>query len=193
MAESRRLKGLRTLREFGLPAPEWQEVRNPADVGRLKLADTPHGWTIRTCRNDGRRETGGFFMNNLPPRNVTKALRGRAQMFEEGEFYIVYPSWKFDMSFNVIFDESTFTVEGKSGSQKGISDGTEMPEISLRIPFGMDSRPTVYLGRYTSAVRSRVLRILSYLRRIPLQRYYTEVAVTSEREIFFYDFFPIGL
>jgi len=192
MVESKRLKGLKTLREFGLPTPDWQEVAGTADIGRLNLVDTTHGWTIRTCRSDGRRETGGFFMNNLPPGKVADVLRGRAQMFEEGEFYIVYPSWKFDMSFNVILDELTFTVEGKSGSQKGISVGTEMPEIALQLPFGMHSRATVYLGSYTSAVRARVSRVLSYLKKMPLQRYYTEVAITSEREIFFYEFFPIG-
>jgi hypothetical protein len=70
MAESKRLKGLNTLREFGLPTPDWQEVMSPADIGRLNLVDTTYGWTIRTCRNDGRRETGGFFINNLSPQVV---------------------------------------------------------------------------------------------------------------------------
>jgi hypothetical protein len=193
MAESRRLKGLQTLRSFGLPTPEWQEVRSPADIDRLKLGETPHGWTIRTCRTDGQREIGGFFMNNVQPADVSAVLRGRARKLEEGEFYIVYPSWKFDMSFNVVFDDSMFIVEGKSGSQKGISDGTELPEIAVRIPFGMHSRTVVHIGTYTPAVRSRISRVLSHLRRIPLPRYYTEVAITAEQQIFFYELFPIGV
>lgn len=192
MAESKRLKGLITLRGFGLPTPDWQEVRGPADIARLKLIETNYGWTIRTCRNDGHRETGGFFMNRLQPVKVLEVLRDRTAMFEEGEFYIVYRSWTFDMSFNVIFDDATFTVEGAFGSQKGISDGTEMPEIAVRVPFEVRSRPTVYLGNYTSAVQSRISRVLAYLKRIPIERYYAEVAITSEREIFFYEFFLIG-
>lgn len=162
------------------------------DTATLRLSDTPHGWTIRTCRNDGRRETGGFFMNNVPPGDVPVVLRGRAQMLHEGEFYIVYPSWKFDMSFNIVFDDSMFIVEGKSGSQKRISDGTEQPEIAIRIPLGMQFRTVVHLGSYTPAVRARVGRILSHLKRIPLSRYYAEVAITAERQIFFYELFTIG-
>lgn len=192
MAESRRLNGLQMLRSFGLPTPEWQEVRSQADVGRLRLADPPHGWTIRTCRTDGKSEIGGFFMNNLPAGDVPAILHGRVRKFEEGEFYIVYPSWKFDMSFNVVLDDSLFIVEGKSGSQKGISDGTELPEIAVRIPVGIHLRTEVLIGNYTPAVRSRVMRILSHLKRVPVQRYYTEVAITAERQIFFYEFFPIG-
>jgi hypothetical protein len=192
MHESKRLKGLETLREFGLPTPAWQEVRSSTDIGQLHLVDNLHGWTIRTCRTDGRRETGGFFVNNLAPRDVPFILRGRVPMFEKGEFYIVYPSWKFDMSFNVVFDDATFNIEGKSGSQKGISDGTELPEIAVRIPNGIRTRTVVHIGSYTSAVESRVARILSYLRKIPLPRYYIEVAITSERQVFFYELFPIG-
>jgi len=192
MVESRRLKGLERLRAFGLPTPDWQVVKCVADIDLLRLGDTTHGWTIRTCRTDGQRETGGFFINNLNTDDVSAALRDRWQKFDEGEFYIVYPSWKFDMSFNVVFDDSTFIVEGKSGSQKGISEGTELPEIAVRIPVGMPSPTMVHIGDYTLAVRRRVSRILSYLRRVPILRYYTEVAITSEKQIYFYEFFPIG-
>ena len=113
MIESRRLKGLETLRALALPTPDWQQVRTAKDIVLLRITDTPHGWTIRTCRTDGKRETGGFVRNNVPAACVAQMLERRSDMFQKGEFYIVYPSWKFDMSFNVVFDEPTFIVEGR--------------------------------------------------------------------------------
>jgi hypothetical protein len=192
MRESKRLKGLETLRSFGLPTPDWREVRSTEHIARLRLTDTPYGWTIRTCRSDGQRETGGFFMNHVPAGQVPDVLCSRSDMFDKGEFYIVYPSWKFLMSFNVVFDDSVFIVEGKYGSQKGISDGTEMPDISVQIPVGARSQTTVYIGEYPPSLQSRVARTLAYLRRVPLRRYYSEVAITSKQQVFFYEFFPIG-
>src|SRR4051794_29344162 len=108
MGESRRLKGLETLRSVGLPTPDWQEVRSTEDIAQLRLKATHYGWTIRTCRWDGQREIGGFFMNHVAAPQVPEMLRSRSGMFKKGEFYIVYPSWKFLMSFNVVFDDSIF-------------------------------------------------------------------------------------
>jgi len=192
MTESRRLQGLQTLRSFGLPTPNWQEVRSVTDIDTLRISVTSRGWTIRTCRTDGQREVGGFFKNHVEAAEVASTLRTRSQKFDQGEFYLVYPSWEFDMSFNVVFDESIFLVEGKRGSQKGISDGTELPEIALRLSSTALSRPEVLIGEYTPAVRSRVSRILSHLKKVPTERYYTEVAVTTERQLFFYEFFPVA-
>ena len=103
-----------------MPTPSWQEVRNTHDIALLRLEDTTYGWTVETCRSDGQRETGGFFQNNVPAKEVRPALAVRSRMFKKGEFYIVYRSWQFLMSFNVVFDDDTYTVEGKYGSQKGI-------------------------------------------------------------------------
>jgi hypothetical protein len=192
MAESRRLKGLETLRAFGLPTPKWQEVRSEEDIAALQLGPTSYGWTIRTCRTDGQRETGGFFKNQVSHEDVPAVLHRRADMFGTGEFYIVYPSWRFDMSFNVVFDEGTYIVEGIHGSQKGISDGTQMPEIALQIPEEALLRPVVYIGSYTQPLQAQLGRIISHLRRMPMRRYYTEVALTVDRTIFFYELFPIG-
>ncbi|WP_157043205.1 hypothetical protein [Rhodopseudomonas palustris] len=192
MSESRRLNGLRALRSFGLPTPNWEEVRNHGEIAKLCLSERPFGWTIRTCRTDGQRETGGFFANNLPVEEILRVLNERSNMFGKGEFYIVYPSWKFIMSFNVVFDADAFTVEGKHGSQKGISDGTEMPEVSLRVSGNRRCDAVVYIGDYAPSTERLVRRVLSYLRRVPLPRFYSEVAITTDQQIFFYELFPVG-
>lgn len=192
MSESRRLNGLRTLRAVGLPTPHWQEVSSLEDIARLRLSARSFGWTIRTCRTDGLRETGSFFANNLSVPEVLEVLNERSNLFATGEFYIVYPSWKFVMSFNIVFDDATYIVEGKYGSQKEISDGTKNPEFSLRVSGRGPSETTVLIGNYTLAVERRVRRILSYLRRVPFPRFYSEVAITSAHQVIFYELFLIG-
>ncbi len=129
---SRRYNGLVQLRDYGLPTPRWQEVRSGNDLTRLRLPATEFGWTVRTCRDDGTRETGGFFLNNANQDETTRQIRDRLAAFSPPEFFLVYPSWEFSLSFNVVSFRGMYDLEGTHGSQKGISQGTETPELSLR-------------------------------------------------------------
>ena len=188
--DSRRLEGLKLLRNFHLPTPEWVVVDSQQEIPKLVLDYKEHGWTIRTCRSDGQRETGGFFRNNLPPQEVRRELHQRAAYFEKGEFYLVYPSWSFFLSFNVLRSSGVHIVEGTHGSQKGISMGSTTPEFCLEIPFGMRSRQKWRIGTPDDEVEKYLWRVLSYCRRLPWDEYYLEVAITTDRQILFFELFP---
>jgi hypothetical protein len=191
MSSSQRLEGLELLRLVGAPTPEWQTARSRRDVDRLQLPTVEFGWTIRTCREDGKRETGLFYVNNAAREKVRRILRQRLGKASQHEFYIVYPSWRFQFSCNIVFKEQTYIVEGKYGSQKNLSAGKARPDFALRIPFGMRSQMTCYLGNPTDQVLAWLGRILSWCKRIPTDSFYAEVALTDVPALMFYELFAL--
>src|ERR1035438_1313375 len=137
MPSSRRLEGLELLRVVGAPVPKWQTARSIHDVDRLRLPSVKFGWTIRTCREDGKRETALFYLNNAGREKVLTVLRQHLRKTNQSQFYIVYPSWRFQFSCNIVLTEQVYCIEGKYGSQKSLSAGKTRPDFALRIPFGM--------------------------------------------------------
>ncbi len=191
MSSSQRLEGLELLRLVGAPAPEWQTARSLRDIDRLQLPTVEFGWTVRTCREDGEREAGLFYMNNAAPERVRRILRQRLGKTSRHEFYIVYPSWRFQFSCNIVFKEQTYILEGKYGSQKSLSAGKARPDFALRIPFGMRSQMTCYLGNPTDQVLAWLGRILFWCKRIPKDSFYAEVALTDVPALMFYELFAL--
>jgi hypothetical protein len=191
MANSQRLSGFELLRLVGVPVPDWQIAQSICDVNSLNLAETEFGWTIRTCRKDGRRETGLFYLNNASDFDVRRVLSDRLARFGDNEFYIVYPSWTFRFSCNIVLHNQTYNIEGMYGSQKSLSAGKTTPDFGLRIPFGLRSEMTCYVGNPTEEVRSWLGRILFWCRRIPKDSFYAEVALTQIPELMFYELFSL--
>lgn len=189
MPRSQRLEGLQLLRLVGAPVPKWQTARSIHDVGRLRLPGVEFGWTIRTCREDGERETGLFYLNNASRDEVLKVLKRRLRKPRQPRFYIVYPSWRFEFSCNIVLTEEVYCIEGKYGSQKSLSAGKTGPDFALRIPFGMRSQMTYYVGNPSDQVLLWLGRILYWCKRIPKSSFYAEVALTDAPALVFYELF----
>lgn len=189
MSESRRLAGLELLRKVGIPVPAWQIVHRENDVDRLIFSEAQEGWSIRTCRTDKEREVGGFYLNYATEDQARKVLYDRITAYAPSEFYLVYPSWRFWFSCNVVLEEQTHIIEGAFGSQKGISSGKEAPEFALTVPLGLRSQTQVYMNELDEEVRLWIWKILRYCRRLPVDRFYVEVAVTRDKKIIFYELF----
>jgi hypothetical protein len=191
MSNSQRLEGLELLRLIGAPVPKWQTARSLGDVGRLKLPSSEFGWTIRTCRLDGKRETGLYYLNNAGREKVLRILKQRLSKDGQRAFYIVYPSWRFEFSCNVIRREQTYFVEGMYGSQKSLSAGKAGPDFALQFPFGMRSEMICNVGNPSDQVLSWMGRILFWCKRIPRNSFYTEVALTHIPALMFYELFTL--
>ena len=191
MPNSQRLEGLELLRLIGAPVPEWQIVRSRIDIDHLDLPDTRFGWTIRTCRTDGKRETGLFYLNLATPETIQTTLRERFEKSDQYEFYIVYPSWQFRFSCNVVLREEIYLIEGKFGSQKSLSVGQTGPDFALRIPFGIRSEMSVYSGHPDDQVLSSLGEILLWCKRIPMKAFYAEVALIHIPALMFYELFAL--
>lgn len=187
---SERLEGLRLLQAMSLPVPDFSVVRNLRDAKTLELPDVEYGWTIRTCRGDGKREQGEFFANRVEA-GETRDILVHAD-FREGRHYIIYPSWWFMFSANIMGYDNVIYLEWCLGSQKALSMGRENPEFTIE-SFG-GTRPYRFLyGRQPFSEEDRYIKkILHYISRVPLPFFYAEVAVTAKREVFFYEFFNIG-
>lgn len=191
MANSQRLKGLELLRFIGAPVPNWQIVQSIFDINSLNFTQTKFGWTIRTCRKDGRREMGLFYLNNASNTDVLSVLKERLTKFSDIEFYIVYPSWSFRFSCNIVLRNQTYNIEGKYGSQKSLSAGKTIPDFGLQIPFGLRSEMTCYVGKPTEEVLSWIGQILFWCKRIPKDSFYAEVALIQTPELIFYELFSL--
>jgi hypothetical protein len=191
MFNSQRLSGLELLRSIGAPVPNWQVVRTALDVDDLKLPATETGWTVRSCWLESRREMGLFYGNYLESGSVAEILRKQFVKVGSSRFFIVYPSWLFRFSCNIVFQEQTFIVEGKFGSQKSLSIGASTPDFGLRIPFGFRSQMDCYTGSPNDEVLQYLGRILWWCRRIPYGFFYTEVALTSNSTLMFYELFDL--
>jgi|SRR5215469_6655777 len=191
MSSSPRLQGLKLLRFVGAPVPDWQVAEHLDDISCLRLPVAEFGWTIRACRRDGERERGLFYLNNADPDIVRQVLRHRFTSIVQNEFYIVYPSWKFRFSCNIVLRNQTYCVEGKYGSQKDLSVGKSMPDFGLLIPFAMLSQMKCYVESPNEEVRSWLGRILYWCKHIPRESFYTEVALTDKPALVFYELFVL--
>lgn len=173
----------------GVPAPDFRVIRNSAELRNLRLPKTKYGWTVRTCRSDGFNEMDLFYKNCASGSTIKRMLKERFRSeLARGEFYVVYPSWSFVFSMHVIHDELETVLEGVMGSQKGLARGTENAAFLLRIPFRMRSRMTsTGASVIPEELRSRLGKLMKYLSRIPIPRFYAEVAFIHTGEYIFYE------
>lgn len=188
MFRSQRLEGLELLRTIGAPVPNWQTVKSPGDIDRLILPQVEFGWTIRTCRTDGQREMGLFYLNYAAPDKVAAVLAEK--LLTAGYFfYIVYPSWQFRFSCNIVSREANLYIEGIYGTQKDLAVGKTKPDFGLLVPYGVRSAMSCYAGAPSEEVSSWLGRILWWCKRIPLESFYTELALTTTPALIFYELF----
>lgn len=180
------------LRSIGAPVPRWQVFRDVQEIAAFQSRPSADGWTIRTCLYDGRREFDRFSMNYVAQEDLESVLRARLSEMGGKEFYIVYPSWEFLFSCNVLRLADELIIEGVYGSQKDLAIGRQGPEFGVRIPFGMRSQMLWYLGMPGPEVLGRLGRIMWWCARVPWDEMYTEVAVTKKEALVFYDLFRVS-
>jgi hypothetical protein len=193
MANTNRYKGLIFLMGNDLPVPSFVKVTNVYDVkDNLEFDEAPFGWTIRTCKINGINEFNLFYKNNVSFKEVKKIVFERLQNHID-EFYIIYHSWDFDFSCNIIKDQNQYIVEGDVGSQKEISLGTSMPKFSLIINSNTLVVQQSFLSYPSDNILDGLSRALRLLKNnVTKERYYTEVAFTKQKDIFFYEFTDIS-
>jgi len=193
MANTKRYDGLQYLKKRGLPVPLFRRISNIKDLNEdFGLEAAPFGWTIRTCKKNGLNEFNLFYKNKISFKGLKELLSLRLNENID-EFYIIYHSWDFDYSFNVIKDKGFFIVEGNLGSQKEISKGSEIPEFSIMVNSDNLTIVQSYLIDPSLNERIGIMRALRLLKKnIDKERYYSEVAITKQKEMFFYEFTDIS-
>ncbi|HPX75675.1 MAG TPA: hypothetical protein PLW77_03740 [Bacteroidales bacterium] len=189
MANTNRYKGLLFLRKALLPVPAFIKISNINDIKKDWEFDVvPFGWTIRTCKVNGINEFNLFYKNNISFKELKIILSERLQKHTD-EFYIIYPSWDFDFSFNIIKERNEYIVEGDIGSQKEISLGSRMPKFSLIINSSTLTVQQSFLSYPSKNILDGIFRVLKLLKNnVIKERYYTEVVFTKQNQIFFYEF-----
>ncbi len=193
MVNTNRYKGLLFLQSSDLPVPSFHKISTKTNINDdLSLDFAPFGWTIRTCKVNGIREFNLFYKNNISFPELKKILLERLDKFND-EFYIIYHSWDFDFSFNIVKDKDKYIIEGDLGSQKEISLGTNAPKFSLIFNSHTLNIQQSFLTTPSIKVKNGILRALRMLRKnVLIDRYYTEVAITKQKQMFFYEFTDIS-
>jgi hypothetical protein len=194
MVKTNRYNGLLYLKAKGLPVPEFQKISNFSDINEdLAQQLAPFGWTIRTCKKNGFQEFNLFYKNNTPYEKIKEILFERLSTYND-EFYIIYHSWDFDYSFNVVKDGNEYIIEGDLGSQKEISQGSSSPKFSIIINSYNLTIKNSYLGSPSDKIKKGIYRALRFLEdNIDKNKYYTEVALTKQKQLYFYEFTDISL
>lgn len=193
MIKTNKYKGLLFLKNKGFPVPNFLKVESINQLHDSFFdSDAIYGWTIRTCKKNGANEISLFYKNQISKKELFEILEMRLQN-NLNEFYIVYHSWDFSFSFNLIKEKYRYIIEGNLGSQKDISSGTEQPYFSLiynRIAKTFDKN-NIFL--YENDCIKHIVKAINYMESIySNDTYYTEVAVTKKRELLFYELWIIN-
>lgn len=191
MLNSQRFMGLNLLKDMRIPVPKLQVVESKDDISLLNLYSVEYGWTIRTCRTDGQMEMGLYYLNNATENTVVESLMSNFEEYQRKYAYIIYPSWSFIFSCNIIFSENNYVIEGANSSQKKISIGKSIPDFSVIIPFGMKSKMIEMIAKPSHEFKENLGVILSYCKAIPFESFYAECAYTSQKELIFYELFKL--
>ena len=188
MVKTNRLDGLIYLKNQQLPVPDFLIVKSISSLNdNFFNKEVPFGWTIRTCKKNGQDEISLFYKNNISLNVLKKILFERLKIYSD-EFYIVYPSWDFDFSFNILKTRYEFTIEGEMGSQKAISSGIVNPNYTIIIS-SLDLRIKYIQPNLIPKIKRGIYRALKLLlNNIYNKTYYTEVAITKQNQIYFYEF-----
>ncbi len=181
---------MRVLRALRIPSPSFFTVKNTGDIPDLSCVSATNGWTIRTCRYSGINEFGLFSRNYLTGPVARSTLESRLAI-QRDEFYIVYPSWTFEMAINIAVSHHIAMVDVVCGFPDGLSMGRRVPDFSYIVPFGFVTQARVVKGSRDSQVLRRVAQVLYFSRRVPWPNFYVEVALTTDRCMKFYELRPI--
>lgn len=192
MVSTNRYNGLIYIKEKGFPVPDFIRIDSANQLSNFFFdKPAPFGWTLRTCKRDGENEMYLFYKNNISKKQLLDILHQRLNEFTD-EFYIVYLSWDFHFSFNIIKTKYQYIIEGKFGSQKGISSGIETDFISFqfdRFSRTFQGANSINIDSYSRQCITKTIQYLEGL--ISCENTYSEVAITKNKELFFYEFWNI--
>ncbi|MDR1701044.1 MAG: hypothetical protein LBR68_07610 [Lachnoclostridium sp.] len=186
-------KGLLRLSSYGLPMPEFIKIDNPEQLDSpFLLANVKYGWTIRTCKKNGENEMSLFYKNNASFQELKNILISRLSNHKD-EFYVVYPSWDFYFSFNILKTKYIYYIEGKIGSQKSISSGQESPFFLYQYNTIRSSLDKPAREKLTASDKRYLLKAIKLLEAVGIyEDFYTEVAITTRGELFFYEYWQVN-
>lgn len=193
IVHTNRYIGLMRLKQAGIPAPEFQTVYGVEDLKNPFFMDTPpYGWTIRTCKKNGINEISLFYKNKISLDELYVIVLDRLARFTD-EFYIVYHSWDFFFSFNILKNKYDYWIEGEFGSQKNISAGKDSPAFNVRIDriTGKQSFNGVLLEDDAKRNIFQAIQVIEKSNAFDNTQAYFEVAVTKKGELYFYEYWNI--
>lgn len=193
IVHTNKYKGLLRLSSYGLPMPEFIKIDNPEQLqSPFLLANVNYGWTIRTCKKNGENEMSLYYKNNASLQELNDILTDRLSKHKD-EFYIVYPSWDFHFSFNILKTRYVYYIEGKIGSQKSISSGEESPFFLYQYSTIKGSLDKPVNEKLTDSDKRYLLKAIGLLESVGIyEDFYTEVAVTKMGELFFYEYWQVN-
>ena len=183
-------QGLKLIELLDLPHPDWEFIRSSTELKKFYEKEAKYGWTVRSCL------PGSEEVLYLPHKNWAKKeevpniidefqrkLNGRA-------IFVVYPSWEFVKSGNILISENEITLEGVYGFLGSLLRGEKAPDATytsdrFNISFKLKNGDPNFLDtRY----KRRIERVLV---NVTTHNILLEWSITTEDELFFHDLIEI--
>jgi len=192
MSITNKYKGLVKLDTLDLPSPEFYTITNKKDIFNHSLSYSYYGWTIRTCRYSGYNEYNLYNAHNLSRNELKEKLLERYNKgYFKNKFHIIYKSWRFKYSINILFADLNYHVEVCRGTPKKLTMGRSNPDTKISIPFGSLQDIKIIKMDNNPKILPYVKKIYYYLYKINWESFSAEIAIKNNENIIFYDLIKI--
>lgn len=121
--------GLQLIERYGLPHPDWLFVSSPQQVRRRAWACAPHGWTVR-CTPTLMYSFALPASHCLPFPSIGSVIQ-RLSKNHKIDMFVIYPSWKFDISGGLLLDGPSSRLEVVKGDIAMLLRGKRSPDASF--------------------------------------------------------------
>jgi len=180
--------GLKTIESLGLPRPNWKFIKVSDAVPNKPWTVSLYGWTIRslsTSTYDYAIPSKHNVSYETIKYNIDEMYRGSGYVN-----YVVYPSWRFNVSGCLMIDNPMAVLEAVFGDISSLLRGKKNPDITV---FDNSVRFISKLVEYrinNSLDRIIVHQISSAFRVLTdfgFNRINLEWTLTLDKEFFFHD------
>ena len=183
--------GLKMIEEYGLPHPNWRFFTSPSELQKQPWTEAPHGWTIRCAPT--LQYSFALPSRHCLPFDQVGDTRKKMVDNTKVDMFVVYPSWKFDISGGLLLDGPLAHLEVVRGDIAGLLRGSRSPDASFSYSIGLlggwicvQGHEDI-LSQSDRALFINAVRILSSEDRLLL-----EWTKTSEGGILFHDCVKFG-
>jgi hypothetical protein len=183
-------QGIKLIELFELPHPDWEFVRSSIELKKLYKKEAKYGWTVRSCL-PGSEEVLYLPHKNWAEKEKVPKLVDKFQKELNGKaILVVYPSWEFVKSGNILISENEITLEGVYGFLGSLLRGERDPDATYtsdryNISFKLKRGDPNFLN-----LRDR-RRIGRALLNVTTNNVQLEWSLTTDDELFFHDLLAI--
>lgn len=178
-------------REFGLPVPNFEVVKNFEEIKWIGEREAYCGWTIRTSVDDGR----GFslpFAPEISKEEIKKKIpefKERLGVRSERASFIIYPAWKFKRVGNTLVSKDKIIIEGVRDS---LFPDKPVPDVHYTFIRRGRGLPLLekFIGDKELLNQKELLMLLEIIKKVKMDSVLIEWFFDEKKNFHVYDLVP---